>query len=430
MRAEQMASFRAVPVALGAVAAGTFLWRTLTWPAAASPDAWAYLSWGETLLHGDRLGYELTATAPKPLGALLGALVSPLPPERAMAVVVSLALGVAVTALFVAAEKRAGSAAGVVAVVVFLAAAHLSDVLAYQFVDAVTAALVAVALATRGPARPVALIVAGLLRPEAWVLAGVAAYGEATRRRLLAAMVAAAAAPALWVAYDAIVTGDPLATAHRTADQLAPGRSWGSVLETLVDRISPVGFVLVALACVGFALRRNADVLLPATTIVVWPVVLVAGAHRGLQIPPRYLLPPLVPVALGVSLLVPRLAPRWVAAAAATGAVLAFSLTMDFDADRGAQRVREIKATAPIIEPVLDCGTVAITGPDRKPGAYTGALAAATGHTLQEFTRLPAALPTGGVIRLRAEDFTPPNGWRERSAPLGALFVSPACRPS
>jgi hypothetical protein len=425
-----MAFVRAAPVGLGVVAAGTFLWRTLSWPAAASPDAWAYLSWGETLLHGDRLGYELTATTPKPLGGLLGALASPLPPERAMGVIVALALGVVVAGLFVAAESRAGSAAGVVAVLIFLVAAHLPDVLAFQFVDAVTAALVAVALATRGRARVLALIVAGLLRPEAWALSGVAAFGETKRRPLLAAAIAAVAAPALWLAYDTIVTADPLATAHRTDDLLAPGRSWGGALESLVDRISPVGFVLVALACLGFVLRRNADVLLPAATVVIWPVVLVLEAHRGLPIAPRYLLPPLVAVALGVALLVPRLAPRWVAAALAIGAVLVLALTMDFGAERWAQRVREIRVTAVVVEPVLECGTVGVAGVDRKAGAYIGGLAAATGHSLQEFAGLSAALPTGGVVRLRAEDFTPPNGWRERSTPLGALFVSPACRPS
>jgi hypothetical protein len=276
----------------------------------------------------------------------------------------------------------------------------------------------------------VALIVGGLLRPEAWALAGVAAFGEAKRRPLLAAAIAAAAAPALWVAYDALVTGDALATAHRTDDLLAPARSWGGVLETLADRISPVGFVLVALAVLGFALRRNADVLLPAATLVLWPAVLVLEAHRGLPIAPRYLLPPLVAVALGVALLVPRVAPMWVAAAAAVGATLAFALTMDFGADRWAQRVREIEATAPVVEPVLDCGTVGVSGVDRKAGAYVGALAAGTGHSLREFVRLPSPLPTGGVLRLQQGDFIPPNGWRGRPTPLGALFVSPACRSS
>jgi hypothetical protein len=419
-----------IPLAVGVASAGLFLWRTLTWPAAASPDAWAYLSWAETLLHGDRLGYELTATAPKPLGSVLGMLVSPLPPDRAMGVVVALALGALVAALFSAAENQAGPAAGFVAVIVFLAAAQLPDILAFQLVDAVTAALVAVAFATRGQARVLALILAGLLRPEAWALAAVAGFGEAKHRRVLAGAVAAAAAPALWLAYDAIVTGDPLASAHRTDELLGSSQSWGGVLEALVDRITPLGFVLVALACLGFALRRNADSALPAATIVLWPLVFVLEAHRGLPVQSRYLLPPLVAVALGVGLLVPRLVPRWVAAGAAIAAVLAFALTVDFGAERWAQRVREINATAPRIEPVLDCGTVAVAAVEPEDGAYTGALAAATGHSLQGFARLPAAFPTGGALRPRGEDFTPPKGWHQRSTPLGALFVSPACGPA
>jgi hypothetical protein len=401
----------------------------LSWPSAASPDAWAYLAWGETLLHGDRLGYELTATTPKPLGGILGLLASPLPPEHAIGVVVALALGALVVALFLAAERRAGPATGLVAVVVFLAAANLADVLAFQLVDAVTAALVAVAFASRGRARILALIVAGLLRPEAWALAGVAALVETKRRRFLAAALAAAAAPALWLAYDAIVTGDPLATAHRTDDLLAPARSWGAVLESLADRISWVGFVLAALACLGFALRRNADAMVPAATMVVWPLVLVLEAHRGLPIASRYLLPPIVAVALGVSLLVPNLAPRWIAAAAATGAVLAVALTMDFGADRWAQQVREIRASAPTVERVLECGTVVVAGPDPRAGAYVGALAAATERSLHGFS-LPPGLPGGGVVRMREGDFTPPSGWRELRIPLGTLFVSPACSRS
>jgi hypothetical protein len=421
-----MGSFRPASLALGVVAAGIFLWRTLSWPAAASPDAWAYLSWGETLLHGDRLGYELTATAPKPLGGILGLLASPLPPERAMGVVVALALGAVVAALFVAAERRAGTAAGLAAGVIFLAAANLADVLAFQFVDAVTAALVGIAFAGRGGARVLALVVAGLLRPEAWALAGVAAFVEARERRLLKAVTATVMAPALWVAYDALVTGDPLATVHRTNDLLGSHRSWGGVLDTLVDRISPVGFVLVALACLGLALRRHADVLLPAATLIVWPHVLVLEAHRGLPIAPRYLMPPLVATALGVGLLVPRFAPRWLAATAAAAGVLAYTLTLTFGADRWARRVSAIETTAPIVKPVLDCGTVGVAGPDRKPGAYVGALAAATGHSLSEF----AISPAGGVLRLQAADFTPPSGWSRRSTPLGDLFVSPACPSS
>jgi hypothetical protein len=433
MRTRPRLASRLPLAVLGVASAGILLWRTLSWPAAASPDAWAYLSWGETLLHGDRLGYELTATTPKPLGGVLGALASPLPPDRALGIVVALALVVLLGALFVAAEKRAGPAAGALAVIVFLAAAGLSDVLAFQLIDAVTAALVAVALAVRGRLRVGALIVAGLLRPEAWALAGLAAYGEAKSRRFLAGAIAAVAAPALWVAYDALVTGDPLATAHRTDELLAPARSWGEAIEHLADRVGPLGFALIALCLVGFAVQarqngRDADVLLPVATVLLWPLVLVLEAHRGSPIAPRYLLPPLVVVALGASLLVPRLASRWVGAAAATGAVVAFTLTLSFGAEHWAERVRAIKDSAPAVERVLDCGTVALAARNRKAGAYVGALAAATGHPLHDFTHRLPALPSGGVLRLRTGDFVPPSAWRARRTPLGLLFVSPRCQ--
>jgi hypothetical protein len=152
----------AAALALGGIAAGTFLWRTLAWPPAASPDAWAYVSWGEALLRGERPAFDLTSTTPKPLATVLGALASPLPPERAMGVVVALALGVLVAALFVAAARCASAAAGVLAIVVFVAVGRLSDVISFQLIDAVMAALIAIAFALRRRGRLVALVLAEL----------------------------------------------------------------------------------------------------------------------------------------------------------------------------------------------------------------------------------------------------------------------------
>src|SRR5919108_2685998 len=114
---------------VGAVAAGVFLWRVLAWPSAQSPDAWAYLAWGNGLVHGEQPAYELSSTAPKPLGTLLGAILWPLPPERAFGVLAAISLGVLFGALFAAAYRRAGGAAAVVALIVLFPLSRAGNVL-------------------------------------------------------------------------------------------------------------------------------------------------------------------------------------------------------------------------------------------------------------------------------------------------------------
>jgi hypothetical protein len=433
-------------VLLGAAAAGVFLWRTLSWPAAASPDAWAYLSWGEAVLRGERPAYELTSTTPKPLGVLFGALASPLPPERALGVVVALSLGVLVGALFAAGQRRAGAVAGVAAVLAFLAVSMLPAVLAFQLVDAVTAAFIALAFALRGRVRIALIVLTGLARPEAWPLAGVAGFSETggrLRLRLIAAAVSAAAAPLLWLAFDAAASGDPLKTSHR-ADMLLGARAregtpWSRVFDNLVDRFSPGRFFVAALCVLGLALHarargREGDVLLPTATVVAWLLVLAYEARRGLLITHRYLLPVLVALALGAGLLIARILPsalaRWstVGAAAAAAGVLFVAVTMTFEPVRWANRVQEILATAPTVERSLSCGTVAIAGRGRKPGAYLAALAAATRRSLHDFDLARRRRDYAAVLVLsRKRSRLPPPDWRREATPLGLLALSPPC---
>lgn len=434
-------------VLLGAAAAGVFLWRTLSWPAAASPDAWAYLAWGQAVVRGDAPTYELTSTTPKPLGVMLGALASPLPPERAFGIVVALALGVLVGALFAAGRRRAGAVAGVVGVLAFLAVSMLSAVVAYALIDAVTTALVALAFALRGRSRVAVLVLAGLGRPEAWLLAGVAGFSETAGRwwrRLVAAAAAAAAAPVLWLAFDTAASNDPLATSHR-ADFLLGGRAresipWGDVVDNLVDRLSPARILaVVALGLAGLALHARArgkegDVLLPAATVLVWLVVLAYEARRGLFTAPRYLLPVLAAAALGTGLLAARFLPsalaRWnaVAAAAALVAVAVVVIRMTFEPTRWAGHVQEMLDTAPTVERTLSCGTVAISGRHEWPGAALAQLAAATRRPLRDFalarytSRYVAVLDISHGRRRAA-----PSTWHSRETPFGLLSLSPAC---
>ena len=229
--------------------------------------------------------------------------------------------------------------------------------------------------------------------------------------------MSALAAPLLWLAFDAAATGDPPATTHRAEALRGRGRSWADVLEALVDRISPLGFALGALGIAGFVLharaRGRAGALLPAATIVVWPVVLVVEANRGFPIAYRYLLPAIVAVALGVGFLVARLVPRvlpaWAATALAATGVVVLTLTTRFDAETSALRVHRILAAAPGVERTLDCGTVAVAGPDRPSRADMGALSAATRRSLRSFALAPPAPARGGVLLLAGAEFEPPR---------------------
>jgi hypothetical protein len=434
-------------VLLGAAVAGIFLWRSLSWPAAASPDAWAYMAWGQAVARGDAPTYELTSTTPKPLGVVLGAIVSPLPPDRAFGVLVALALGVLVGALFAAGRRRAGPVAGVVAVLAFLAVSMLSEVLAYALIDGVTTALVALAFALRGRLRVAALVLTGLGRPEAWLLAGVGGFTETSGRlwrRLVITAASATAAPLLWLAFDTAASGDPLATSHRADFLLGPRARrhipWGEVVDNLVDRLTPARILVVlALGLLGLVLHarargRDGDALLPAATGPIWLVVLAYEAHRGLFTAPRYLLPVLAAAALGTGLLVARFAPlaltRWspVAAGAAAVVVVIVAVRMTFAPTLWAGHVQEMLATAPTVERTLSCGTVAIAGRHEWPGAGLAQLAAATRRPLRDFALARRTSRYAAVLDLSHGHLrVAPSTWQRRETPFGLLSYSPEC---
>lgn len=176
--------------------------------------------------------------------------------------------------------------------------------------------------AWRGPA--VLLLLAGLLRPEAWVLAGAhwlwctaggrwSARGvddhapAVSGRGLHLAIVVAA--PLLWMAVDAAVTGNPfhsLTATSRLADDLGRERGIGrapSLLVTqLIDQSRPPVFaagllgvgVLLLGARVGLARPpRRVTIILLALLLAGVATFLAAGV-AGLSLIPRYLSVPVV----------------------------------------------------------------------------------------------------------------------------------------
>ncbi len=145
-----------------------------------------------------------------------------------------------------------GPLVGAVAALLLLSRFFVENLAAQGYLDISYLALILWALALelerrrRGPAVFVLLAAAGLLRPDAWVLSGVywlwccwpglrpylghrargapadAPLGEPgprgpSPRRMLAYVGLAASAPLLWVAFDGIVTGNPLYSLTATA---------------------------------------------------------------------------------------------------------------------------------------------------------------------------------------------------------------------
>ena len=441
-----------LPALLLAVAAGAaFLWRTLAWEPAVRVDGWAYAAWGQALMSGDRPLFDLGATTPKPLAVVLGALVVPLPPERALAVVAALALGVLVAGLFAVAQREAGAAAAVVAVGAFAVGARLDLVVAFGYIDAVVAALVVIAIALRGRVRVAPLVLAGLLRPEAWILAAVAGFLEtkgSVWRRATAALVAGALAPALWILNDVVLMRDPLGTVHWQSQRWqevtsvdvpwsdVPGDFWAALT-------GQANIVLVLAGLIGLALhywkgrRRGPTDSLPLAVAIVWSSVSAIQVHAG-GVNPRYLLPLVAVLALGCGLLVAEILPkrlrpgsRWLGTALAAVAVVLATATMGLapEVSSRIERNKAVAATRPAVEAVLSCGRLGVARRIPARDAIPQ-LAASTRRPMYDFgiyrgrgrfaavlhhTRRPR--PADGVL--------PP--WPRYETPMGPLAVAPSC---
>jgi hypothetical protein len=437
----------AAAVALAAGAA--VLWRLLSWPAAATVDAWAYAAWGQAVARFERPLFELGATTPKPLAAVLGTLASPLPPGRAFPVVVALAAAGLAAALFAAALREGGAVAAAVAVVALAFGASLPTSVAFGLVDVVVAAFVTAGVALRGPWRIAAFVLAGLLRPEAWALAAVAGFTETAGsrlRRLAAAAAALAAGPALWILCDLLLTGDPLASLHYHFDRLGargrPGIGWPDVpAELWTGLASAAGTVVVIGGVLGLALhyvrahgRREVD-WVPLAVVVVWPLLIAVQAGAGANLRARYLLPVAAVLALGCGLLAAsflrttRPWATWAAVAVAAGAFVVVAVSADIT--RGMrdpiEKNEALAATRPAIDSVLACGRVAATRGSARRGVLPQ-LAAASRRSLKEFGIYRRDREFAAVLQLSdSVNPAPLPPWPQHAVPLGVLAVAPAC---
>ena len=280
------------------------------------------LVWGRELTEGRTpdLGTPLAPT-PHPLGTLLGVVLAPF--SRAQSdgvhgsgtttIVIAVAfLALAVLGLVV---YRLGAAwfspaAGLLAAAIVLTRRPVLDFGSRAYVDIPYVAIVlgALLVETRRPRAglPVLAVLglAGLIRPEAWLFAGVYVLylvwaGERDRARVARLILAAAAAPLLWMASDWIIAGDPLHSLTGTRDnakQLGRITGLGHVPATAPRRIGeilrePVTFG--ALGGLGFAWLWLRDrVRLGVATAVVALLAFTVLAGAGLPILGRYLLLP------------------------------------------------------------------------------------------------------------------------------------------
>lgn len=285
------------------------------------------IAWGRQLAHGDAPQYFAAFTpAAHPGLNLIGAFASLLGPGGALVVFELLglvSLGALAVGLFRLGEAVSSRAAGIAAGLILLSRPQTLAYGLMSFVDAPTAALVVWAAVLeartprRGPAVLVLLAIAGLLRPEPWLLAAAyAVWCAAGLRSRTAAPLArllalAAIGPALWLASDWIVTGDPLSRFRSLAPTVgAQSLGTGSGGRTglaevpralaldLGNWLGPIPLALAAIgcvACVALLPRRAAP---PLAAIALAILAFAAAGATGAPLEQRYLFPAVALLAL------------------------------------------------------------------------------------------------------------------------------------
>jgi hypothetical protein len=426
----------------------------LAWPASFAQDTWVCTLSGQALAAGRRPPVALTMTTPKPLATLLATLVSPLPPDRAMAAVTVLFAALLVAATFAYGNRHGGALGACAAVAALVLLPAFPIAFHAEQTDVLSAALLVTAIVS-GPRRRVALLVLlGLLRPQAWLLAGIAGYlgwPQRTSRRIVAGICCTLVPAALWLLSDALVYGDPLASyrANERINAHVPPHSLVPTLHYLASAIRDDGGVWIpVLGMVGFGVAavrtRRLDPLV-AAALTVLPAAFVATWLR-MPYNIRYTFPVAVLFPLGCAHLaglvpIPRL-PAWSSAAAplAALAILAGGAATMAQTSSSAIEARATAAAwgaAPAVDRALACGPVAVVG---RPFSWTISLKLAvdTRHALTEFrfaSRMPpwkarsgtAAVLVGRRAGRRLPESLRRAGWHREAVALGTLWRSPGC---
>jgi hypothetical protein len=304
---------RAAVLAVAASAVLGVLLRVALGAGQVNYDSLYALVWGRELAQGHAPDYTagVLPPTPHPLSTLTGALLAPLGThaDSGLIVLAFAALGVLGWLAFATGRRLAGTGAGVAAVALVLTRDTTLFYGALAYFDVAFAALVLAALLVeaRRPRAGVPVLallgVAGLWRPEAWVLsAAYALYlmlGMTGMRERAVVAAWALAAPALWLAFDVVLAGDPLfsltytqhaaETLDRARGPAAAVKELPRALGQVVRPAAAVGAVAGLALALAYARRRAA---LLVATFAVSGAGTGAAVAAGTPLNARYLLLP------------------------------------------------------------------------------------------------------------------------------------------
>ena len=295
-------------IGLGILCVGALI-GYLAYPTYPTYDSFYALLWGRDLLHLHLPDFSVyRGPTEHPLAIAFGMVCSIFgqAAPRLMIFGSIASFVAAVAGLYRLGRLCFGPVVGVIAALLLLSRFFVENLSAQGYLDITYIALIIWAIVLeverprRGTAVFVALAAAGLLRPDAWVLSGVywlwCLPGAGNRVRLQRLLLAASA-PLIWVALDAIVTGDPLYSLTATsglAQELERTQGFGSVISsvwTFSERIDKVPVLLGAAAGIPLAIwmapRRAAVPLV--STVLLYGVFVLEGAG-GASVIDRYLL--------------------------------------------------------------------------------------------------------------------------------------------
>lgn len=268
------------------------------------------LVWGQEILRGQLPSFDAyRAPTQHPLWVALSVVLAPLgePASRVFVGVCIAGYVALVIGFFRLARAFANEPVAWIAVLLLLSRLDYGFLAIRGYLDLPFLAMViwAAALEAERPRRGgvvwILLVAAGLLRPEAWLLAGAytlwmglhASWSERLRYAAWAAI-----APLLWMASDAIVTGDPLYSLNyttRSAELLGrrvPVEDLPERLVTFLTGLTKLPVLLAGLAGIVLAwrlVRPRARLALPLFLLVFGIFVFLAISARGFAVIDRYL---------------------------------------------------------------------------------------------------------------------------------------------
>jgi hypothetical protein len=283
-------------------------------------DSYYQLLWGMDLSHGRLPDYNVfRSPTPHPLSELVGLLLAPfgLAADRIWVLLTLVFWAGLLWAVYSFTKTLLGTLVALVSVAVLLTRTDLEFFALRGVVDIWFLFLVfaAAAIEVKSPRRGwpvlVLLALAGLLRPEAWLLAGAYVlwlFPAKGLRGIWPYALLVASAPVIWVAWDWIVTGEPLyslTSTREVAGQFKRDRGLFEAVKLVPDYVGAnekiVNVVIGGLGSLAalWMLRRRAA--LPLAMMALGLITFLAIAAAGLSVIPRYLAVPSILFNLGVA---------------------------------------------------------------------------------------------------------------------------------